>query len=355
MPKQQKIDLDISWSALLKVVALGLGILAALALRDVLLMLFVVFIFVAAVNPTIATMQKSMSRTLAVILFFVLLLAGFILLIYIFVPNLLHQINELRNNYPAIVEKVKPYLSGEQGQAYLDIFKKSLDNIGSTVQDLSGNAFQTFLTVFGGLATAVTGLILSFYILLEEKNAKDFFHQVLPHYRFKAVYTTLSKISEKMGSWVRGQILLMLLIGAANFIAFLAIGVPSPLPLAIWAGLCEALPYIGPFLGMVPAILICLVTGNILGAILVFGVSFILIQQVEGNIIVPRVMGKAIGLSPVLVILALVIGTKLFGLLGAIISIPTAAIVSVIVGEWPNLRAIWEDSSVEAESAAVEI
>jgi predicted PurR-regulated permease PerM len=138
----------------------------------------------------------------------------------------------------------------------------------------------------------------------------------------------------------------MLIIAVTNYLAYVIIGVPTPLPLALWAGLAEAIPYIGPWLGLLPAALILLINGNILGALLVLIVSLV-IQQLESNFIVPRVMGKAIGLSPVLVILAIIVGAKIFGLLGAIIALPAAAIISVIVQEWPNLRKIWQASKVD--------
>jgi predicted PurR-regulated permease PerM len=92
---------------------------------------------------------------------------------------------------------------------------------------------------------------------------------------------------------------------------------------------------------MTPAVLVLLVNGDILHAVLVLVVSFFLIQQVESTFIVPRIMGRAIGLSPVLVVLAIVVGAKVFGVVGAVIAVPAAAIISVIVQEWPQLHKVW--------------
>jgi predicted PurR-regulated permease PerM len=352
MAKQNRIIHDIAWEALFKVLAFVAGIWAVVYLRDVISLLIIVFMFVAAVNPTILMLQRWMSRTLAVVLFFVLLTVVVVGIGYAFIPLVVNQINDLVHSYPLLVEKARPYLSEGQANEYAALLNHLAITATGAVNSLSTDVLAKGATFFSGFVTFLSGLVMSFYLLLEEKNAKEFFHQLLPRHRFQAVYTTIQKISEKMGYWIRGQLIIMLTIAAMSFVAYLAIGVPTPVPLAIWAGICEIIPYIGPWLGMLPAIFILLINGHILGAILVFIVSFIVIQQLESSFVVPRVMSKAIGLSPVFVILALVVGAQLFGVLGAIIAVPAAAIVSVIVQEWPSLRKIWEDQSVPEEDLA---
>ncbi|HSI20477.1 MAG TPA: AI-2E family transporter [Verrucomicrobiae bacterium] len=350
MARSQQTTHDITWEALFKVVAVAIGIWAVILLRDVIILMLVVFIFVAAVNPTIGMLQKNMSRSLAVTLFFVVLIAALVGIAYVFIPLVIRQLQELNNSYPELIEKLKPYLTESQQVQYSAVLDKIGSSISTTINTLSTDFISRGASFFSGVATFISGLIIGFYLLLEEKNAKEFFHQVLPRGRFQAVYVTVQKISEKMGYWIRGQFILMLLIAVANFIVYALIGVPTPLPLALWAGLCEAIPYIGPVLGMLPAIVISLIHGNFLAALLVFLIGFLVIQQIEASIIVPRVMGKAVGLSPVLVILAIVVGVKLFGVLGAIIAVPAAAGISVIVQEWPNLRKIWDSPTPEADA-----
>lgn len=344
-PLPSKVVIDISWGSLLRVLSLGLGIWAVIVLKEVLIMLLVVFIFVAAVNPTIGRLQKHVSRFLAVSLFYSLLGLLLVLLSYAILPRLITQINDLVRSAPLIIGKWSPYLDSLRVGNNLTVLDQAVNAASSGLDGFSRNLYNTTLNFFGGLATVLTGLVLSFYLLLEEKNAREFFHQVLPHHRFEAVYKTVSKISERMGHWVRGQVLLMLIIGFSNLVVYLFIRLPSPLPLAIWAGLCEVIPYVGPALGVIPAIIVALATGSILQAILVFVIGYLLIQQLEAHLVVPKVMGKAVGLSPVLVILAMLIGVKLFGLVGALVAVPAAAIISVVVGEWASLRKIWESSS----------
>lgn len=348
MAKENRVSYDISWEALLKVAAFLAALWALFVLKGVFLFMLVAFIFVAAVNPTIVYLQRYMSRSLAVILFYVVLVLLMLGVLSLFIPLVVHQINELVRTYPALVDRFRPYLSEGQADEYRAILTQISDSAGRALTSFSQGIIERGASFFGGLITFLTFLVITFYLLLEERNAKDFFHQVLPRHRFQAVYVTVQKISEKMGFWIRGQVVLMVIIGLANYLVFVALGVPTPLPLAIWAGFTEIIPYVGPVLGVIPAVGVALINGDILQAVLIIAICWGLIQQLEASFVVPRVMGKAIGLSPVLVILSILVGVQLFGVLGAVIAVPAAAIVSVIVEEWPNLRKLWKSSEPEA-------
>jgi len=297
------------------------------------------------VNPTISRMQGYMSRFLAVLLFYVLMLAVLVVLGYVLIPNLINQMRELAKALPEFARHSQELLHSPQYTQYVAYVDRGVAAIVNALNGFSQNFVDVTVNLLGNLAIVFTGVVISFYLLLEEKNAREFLHQVLPHDRFKPVYHTVSKISERMGHWGRGQLNLMLVIGVSNLVAFLLLGVHTPLPLAVWAGVCEVLPYIGPFIGLIPAVIVALTTGSVLQALLVILVSLVVIQQLEAHIVVPRIMSKAVGLSPVLVILALLVGAKLFGIAGAILGVPIAAVISVIVGEWPQLRTLWENGA----------
>ncbi len=334
--------IDISWGLLIKLAVAAIAVWAAFALREILFMVFVVFIFVAAVDPTIKSWQKFMSRTVAVALFFTALLLGLGLITWLFVPRVIEQISELVRQFPAIIDQSRPFLTNIQSDQLNSLLDNASGSLANGAKSVSSNVWQAVLGVFGGIATLVSGLVLSFYLLLEEKNAREFFHQVFPRNRYLAAYTTVQKISTQMGMWIRGQLTVMLVVGILNFIAYLFIGVPSPLPLGIWSGLAEIIPYIGPVLGVLPGVIIAATTGNMVAVILVIVVNYVVIQQLQNFVITPRVMSRAIGLSPALLILAMLIGVTLFGVFGAVIAIPCAAIVSVIAGEWTQLKEIWK-------------
>jgi predicted PurR-regulated permease PerM len=338
-----RVTIDISWNALLKVVVLAAGLYVLVILRDVFIMLFTVFIFVAAVNPTIVSLQRRMNRTWAVTFFYIVLTAVLLLLVYLVVPTLVIQINALVHAVPALAVKLAALFRDHTYPVWVG---RSLQSLEQTLTGFSTGLVQGAYGFFGSLATLATGFVISIYLLLEERNAKEFFHQILPASRYQAVYLTVSKISARLGAWVRGELLLMLIIGLSSLLVYVVLRVPAPLPLAVWSGLCEAVPIVGPLLGIVPALLVLLTTAGLVKALLLFVIYFVGIQQLESHVILPRVMAKALGLSPVLVIVALLVGVKLFGFVGALVAVPTAAAVSVVIGEWSSLRLIWEEEPV---------
>jgi len=333
-----RVVLDISWEAILKVAGFVVGVWAVYVLREIFLVLAIVFIFVAAVNPIISRFEHRVSRPVAVSLFYVCLLLVLGALSYAFIPLLASQVNGLLVQFPTIVEKARPLTEGNYG----DLVKQALNTLSSSLSSFSATLVSNATAFAGAVTTLVSALVLSFYLLLEEESARGFFAQVLPRHRYEAVYNTVRKVSDRMGSWLRGQALLMLIIGLSNLVVYVIIGVKSPIPLALWAGLCEAIPYVGPILGVLPALIVALTTGSVLQAILVVALGLVLIQQLESHIVVPRVMSKAVGLSPIFVIIAVLAGFKLFGPAGAILAIPLAAVIAVVIEEWPQLRKLWE-------------
>lgn len=345
----QHVTFDISWHALLKLVIMAVAIWAAFTLREIIFMIFVVFIFVAAVNPTVKMLQKYMSRGIAVAFFYVLLLLVAVLLSYLFVPVFIRQVNQLSEIFPNFIASLRPLADSLEGEKYTNLIDSAIENFSGQVQNVGGNFFATIMGFFGGIATLITGFVLSFYLLLEEKNAREFFHQILPADRYQAVYSTLYKISVQLGAWVRGQLTIMLVVAVLNAITYAIIGIPSPLALGIWSGLAEAIPYIGPVLGVLPGIFLALSEESILKLVLVVVLNFFLIQQVQNFYITPKVMGKVVGLSPVLIILAIMVGISLFGVIGAVIALPVAAIISVVVSDWPNLRVLWQQPGSSEE------
>jgi predicted PurR-regulated permease PerM len=346
------VKVDISWNLLIKLAVAALVVWLAYILRDILFLVFVVFIFVAAVDPTIKQMQRKMSRTLAVTFFFLILVLALGAGVWLFVPRVIDQITNLIKQAPEIIDQVRPFLTNVQSEQINSLLDNASQGLAGSAKTVSTNIWQAVAGVFGGIAALVTALVLAFYILLEEKAARLFFHNVLPPNRYDAVYQTIRKISEQMGSWIRGQVTVMAIVGLLNVLCYWAIGVPSPLPLGIWSGLLELVPYVGPVLGVLPGVVVAATTGDILKVVLVLALNYGVIQQLQNFVITPRVMGKAIGLSPVLLILAMLAGVSIFGVIGAVIAIPCAAIIAVVVGEWGSLRKTWDNGQRDGQEVA---
>ncbi|MFA6423612.1 MAG: AI-2E family transporter [Patescibacteria group bacterium] len=331
-----KIVLDIPAMTIIKVVAVLAGIALLYVIRDVLVLFFIVLVLVTALSPIVDRWSKKMPRQLAVSIIYVIfltLVAGAVVLIG---KPLILQLQLLTQNIPELIAKVAPAL-----KTYKDIGQLSqegLSSLTSNITNFGSSIVSTTFSFLGGLVAIFTLMVLSFYLLLEEEGAKTFFKSIIPPGKKESVIEAINKISIKMGSWLRGQLTLIVLIGLLDLVGLLILGVPYALTLAVWAALTESIAYVGPILGAIPAIIIAYTVNPLLGILVI--ALFVLVQQIEAQFLVPKIMGKAVGLSPVIIILAILIGAKLFGVLGVVLAVPVAAIISVIYEEWPKLKGL---------------
>lgn len=333
---QNRVKFDISLGAILKVVIVVLGLWFLFAVREIVLLFFIVLVIVAALGPMVDKMSKYIPRFLSVLILAVIFLGVFVLAGFLFIPPLITQIGQLSANLPSIVDKFGPLYHNLQN--LIPSSQRNLLNFSSQLSGITSGIYTTTIGFFSGLVALLTIIVVSFYMLLEQDSIKNFVYELVPQdYRDMAV-NLLKKISDKMGSWLRGHVLLMLVIGVCDFIALSIIGVPYALTLGLLGGLTEIIPYIGPWLGVAPVIVVAFAISPIKA--LIVAIAYFLIQQLESSFLAPKILGKAVGLSPVIIILALLVGGKLMGLLGIIIAVPAAAALSVLFQEWPELKKI---------------
>jgi predicted PurR-regulated permease PerM len=179
------------------------------------------------------------------------------------------------------------------------------------------------------LISIVTVFLLAYYWLAERILIKRAVLRLVPPDRARQVNATWLEVEAKLGAWVRGQLLVMLAIGVMAGIAFVVLGLPNPLLLAVLASLFEIIPILGPFLAFVPALLVAL-TVDPTRALVLLPIA-IVIQQIEGSVLIPRIMSHVIGISPLTVILGILIGSILYGPAGAFLAVPVAAAIQVIL------------------------
>ena len=173
-------------------------------------------------------------------------------------------------------------------------------------------------------------LHLTFYLLLERNNLEN---RISAFFIGKEarVRKSIIEIEEKLGAWLRGQLFLSLIIGILVFVGLLILNIPYALPLALLAGVMEVIPVIGPIISAIPATLLGLTISPLLG--LGVAAMFFVIQQLENHLIVPQVMRKAVGLNPLVVILAIAVGGRLLGFAGALLAVPMAVVLQIIASE----------------------
>jgi predicted PurR-regulated permease PerM len=204
--------------------------------------------------------------------------------------------------------------------------------------------FQYVLGLFSGLLDVLMILLLALYLTTDGPSIGRYLRTFLPPDRHEQATRITSRIFQRLGGWVSGQILLCLIIGFISWIGLTLIGVPYAAVLALIAGIMEAVPNIGPIIAAVPAVLIAALYSP--WQALLVAILYLAIQQLENYIIVPRVMSKAVELHPLAVLLALMVGGELMGVLGAVLAVPVTAAISVIVDE---IRAERLAPSVDAE------
>ena len=198
-----------------------------------------------------------------------------------------------------------------------------------TFADSFASVFSTVKGFFGGLAALFIILVLAFYMVVEQEKVRNYFKSLAPIEYQPYMAHLMKKMSLKMGEWLRGQIILGVIVGVAAYIGLSLLGVPYALLLALIAGVLEVVPYVGPILSLVPAVIIGLAQSPMIGLGVV--ALYLGIQQVENHVLVPKIMQKVTGLNPIISILAILIGLKAAGLVGIIFSIPLAMMGVVIL------------------------
>ncbi len=338
----ERIKIDISVTAIIKVLAVILGLIFLHKIQDILLMLFVVLILVTALSPVVDRIvaQVKVPRWLAVTFIFGGIALAVLIIVLLIFPLVFQQVLELLNQ-----TQIKNVLGGAESSSAIDEVRFLYDHIPVSGQGASGFV-SFFASVFGGIVSVFTVIVLSVYLLLDEDGIKKFIVSFLPLNHKHQIVGTFHKISLKMGAWLRGQLLLGLIVGLLDLVILFAFGAPYWLTLAIFAGFTELIPYIGPFIGLSAALFVVLTKDSLWGlspytVAIGVGIGMLMVQQLEAHFLVPKVMQKTVGLSPVIVIIAILIGAKLFGLLGVVLSVPVAAAISVIIDEWPAIQAAY--------------
>jgi predicted PurR-regulated permease PerM len=309
---------EVSPRTIIFLILLVLGIWLIFQIKDILLLLFISFILMSSLNPLVDRLEKHrLPRALAILIIYLIGILLVVLVGTIIMPPLVTESIYLLSRLPSSVNALFP-----SNQINLDTIFQQIIPVGGGVIKLSIGVFTNFITL-------VTLLVFTFYFLLERKKMQDYLVTFIGIEAGKKIFTIVSDIENKLGGWVRGELILMTIIGIESFIGLTLLRVDYALPLAIFAGLLEIVPIIGPIISAVPAVLVAFGTSPIL-ALIVVGL-YILIQQTENNLIVPSVMKKAVGLSPIVTILALMIGGRLAGTPGAILSVPTVLIIQIII------------------------
>ncbi|MEK7548815.1 MAG: AI-2E family transporter [Patescibacteria group bacterium] len=328
--------LEIGTSTMLRFLLLILGLWFLFVLRDLWVLLFIVLIIVTALSPTVDRWAKTITRPGAVVSVFLLLLVAFAAIFSLLIPPLVEQLQEFSQRLPFYAEKLSRSDSNGFVASIADITRANLLNLSKYLTEFGSILFEKTIGVISGVVAVITVLILVFYLLLEEEGLRKIYRVFLPNDWRETFSETTRKISAKLGAWLRGQLLLMAIVGVLTTLGLLIIGSPYAMTLGLWSAVTEAIPVVGPFIGAIPGVTVGLAESPLQGflALLVY----LVVQQLENTVLVPKIMARAVGLNPFIVILAILIGNKLYGLLGVLLAVPLAAIIGVLAEDWPTIR-----------------
>lgn len=318
---------NFSMTSFLKLIFVVIAILFLYYVRDVIIMIFVSAVFASALAPWVDKLHKrNIPRIVSIIVIYVIILGLISLAIALIIPAISTQLKQFTSNFPDIYEKIRTSLPGETGQSseLIKSIQDSLQSVVSTLGNITGSIFAGLAGIFGGLFSLVGILVLTFYIALIEDGFRKFASAISPAKYQPYIIQLTTRIQTRLGYWIKGQLILSVVIGVACFIGLVILQIPYPMVLGLIAGLTEFIPIAGPILGAVPAVLIAL-TVSPWKAIFVV-ILYLLIQQLENNLLVPKVMQKVTGLNPIVVVIVMLLAAKLIGILGIILAIPVTII-----------------------------
>ncbi len=371
------LNIRVTTGTLVRIVLVALGFWLLWYLREIILIVLASIVLASAVEPAVRFVAahkipfigRRIPRLLALVSVYGFGAFSLLGILYFFVPALISDISQvvrmlpsaldaLGTSAPAGASAANPSaLSALAPQALelqqglfesanvLDIFKNGIEN---------GSALKSASAFFGGVLSFVLVLVLSFYLSAQERGIENFLRLISPVKSRTYVVDLWKRSQTKIGLWAQGQLMLGVVVGVLVFLIMSMLGIPSALFLALIALFFELIPVFGPILSAIPAVSLAFVHGinplasalavdpGLKAAVIVGGIYF-LIQQIESHVIYPEVVRKIVGIPPVLVILALVIGAKVAGFLGVVLAVPLMAIIMEFLNDIARERKIFDN------------
>ena len=307
--------------------------------RDALLLIYVASLIAIGFSPIVSRIERRrlagrhrLPRWAAILIVYVTLIGSLVAIGMAVMPPLVTQARELWSDVPVLIQRGQQWLI-ERGLLTDQISVRDAVEQTTTggTTDAVGTVLGAIWGFVGGVFGLLTILILAFYFLVDSASLVRTFVRLFPRSERERVEDACMRISTKVSAWLGGQLLLAGIIGTTAALGLWLLGVPYFYVLALIAGIGEMIPVVGPLLAAIPAIAVALSVSP--STALFVAIFFLIQQQVENHVLVPKVMERQVGVSAVVVIVALLIGGSLLGIIGAILAVPTAAILQVLFEE----------------------
>jgi predicted PurR-regulated permease PerM len=354
---EKNFNISISGGTIVKALVIFVVAFLLYKMLDLVLVVLTAVIIASAFEPLIKWFGKyKVKRVFAVIISYITVLAVFAGLMYSFVPSLLDEASSLLNSAPKYLDTLtlwnplndaqlyntgkiagnlsdglsggKQLVQGLTGTGSLDtsVLSNIFNQFKEITSGVSGGFVKVVSSVFGGVLSFILIVVLSFYLAVQEGGVEKFLRLVTPIRHEKYILDLWRRSQLKIGYYMQGQLLLGLLVGVLVYLGLVILGVKNALLLAVLAATFEIIPLFGPILAAVPAVLSALSDSGVTLGLITTGL-YIIIHQFENHLLYPLVVNKVTGVSPILVILSILVGYKLAGFLGIILSVPITSVI----------------------------
>lgn len=328
--------ISISNGTLLRIIIIVLVVYFLFFIREVLGVLFVAWVLSSALDPFVDYLERfRIPRWVTILATYIFILAIVALMFSLLIPAVIAQLTDVTVNFstvygPRLDEWISTFnLSGESVSAKI---QENLSSVTQNIGKITTGVFGAVGHVISGVVAVIAVLVMGFYMTIEEEGIKKFVRSIAPLKYHPYLVQKLNRIQDRMGAWLRGQLLLMIIIGSLVSIGLWALGVEYALLLGMIAGFLEFVPVAGPIIAAIPAIFFALADSPFKAlAVLVL---FIVIQQLENHLIVPRVMSRAVGMNPLVVLIVILIGAKVGGIIGVLLAVPATLILWILLEDF---------------------
>ncbi|MDQ3077187.1 MAG: AI-2E family transporter [bacterium] len=344
-------SITISTGTIIKIISILLLIGALFYLRDIVFGILTSIVIASAIEPlTRLLVRKRIPRVPAVVIIYAALMTIIAFFVYLILPYLMHELVGFMQILPQYITSLEVASTGSGSEFFG--WQRAVQGISESGS--VGNAVQQFIAnltnasssllnaisaVFGGAVSFVLIIVISFYFAVQENGVEEFLRLVTPLNKEEYVINLWRRTQRKIAWWIQGQFILAAIIGILVYIGLSILGVRNALFLALIAMVLELIPVFGSIIGAVPAVLVGFIQGGPSFA-LIIAIMYVIIQQIESNVIYPLVVKKILDIPPLVVIIALVIGARVGGFLGILLSAPVAVLVTEYMNDIGKRRTV---------------
>jgi predicted PurR-regulated permease PerM len=345
-------NISVSFGTIIKTLVILILAWVLFLLRDLVMVILVSVVIASAVEPAVVRFKKyRIPRAPAVLAIYLITIGAFIVILPLFLFPIASDLSSLSGNLPEILGGIPAFLSTNTtlGNLGIGAGNFSVSQILAALQNnlisIPTSFVQTASLIFGGFFSFILIIVISFYLSVQSNGIENVLRVLTPLKAEDYVLGLWQRAQKKIGYWMQGQLLLGLVIGVLVFLGLTIFQIPYALVLAVLAAMFELIPFFGPILSAVPAVLLAFSHSVGLG-VLVLG-FYLIIQQFENHLIAPLVITKMVGVPPLVVIISLIIGVKLAGFLGLILAVPVATVLMELLSDYEKSKYLFRHANAK--------